>query len=79
MNFDQTISINSIIEVGAMLIGLAVVWGSISTKLDMHTKQLDNLSTVDRIVATHEVRLTEHDRRLDKIEYADNHAYHDRE
>jgi hypothetical protein len=77
VNFDPTISFSSIIEVGSMLLGLAIVWGSINTKLDAHTKQLDAMSTVDKQVAVHEIRLTEHDRRLDKIEHAENHAYYD--
>ena len=68
MNFDPTVSFSSIVEITAMLLGLAIVWGSINTKLDIHGKQLDNLSTVDKEVAVHEIRITDHDRRLNQNE-----------
>jgi hypothetical protein len=68
INLDPVITYGAIIETGIFILGLAVTWGSITQRLKTHGEALKALTSLSLDVATHEIRLTEHDRRLDKIE-----------
>jgi hypothetical protein len=65
----------TLIEVLIFMLGLAVMWGSIRTTLRAHTDsftkielKLNTLSLVDKMVAVHESKLEDIERRLDNVE-----------
>jgi uncharacterized membrane protein len=68
MSLDPVVTYGAVFEMIVFLVSLAVTWGSITQRLKDHGAKLQALTVLDIQVAKHEIRLTEHDRRLDKIE-----------